>query len=72
MIVEHSWYIPITADFILDFWVSFFRFFLLCYQFIPVSLYVTMICIYSFQSVLMQNDLKMCPWLSCFIVGTTR
>ena len=60
MIVEHSWYIILSADFILDFWISFFRFFLLCYQFIPVSLYVTMSCIYTMQSVFMQNDLKMC------------
>ena len=60
MIVEHSWYIILSADFILDFWISFFRFFLLCYQFIPVSLYVTLSCIYAVQGVLMENDLKMC------------
>ena len=38
----------------------FFRFFLLCYQFIPVSLYVTLSCIYAVQGVLMENDLKIC------------
>ena len=59
MIVEKSWYIPIDIDMFLNFWISFFRFFLLCYQFIPVSLYVTMSLVYSMQSFFMQNDLQM-------------
>lgn len=41
------------------FWLSFFRFFLLCYQFIPVSLYVTLSLVYSIQSRIMQSDLKL-------------
>ena len=40
-------------------WLSFFRFFLLCYQFVPVSLYVTMTLVYAMQSFFMQNDLQM-------------
>ena len=59
MIVEKSWYIPISIDMFVTFWVSFFRYFLLCYQFIPVSLYVTMSLVYSMQSFFMQNDLQM-------------
>ena len=42
-----------------SFWLSFFRFFLLCYQFIPVSLYVTMSVVYNIQSMIMENDLQM-------------
>lgn len=59
MIVEKSWYIPLTIDIFGSFWLSFFRFFLLCYQFVPVSLYVTMSLVYSMQSFFMQNDLQM-------------
>lgn len=59
MIVEKSWYIPITIDIFGSFWLSFFRFFLLCYQFVPVSLYVTMTLVYAMQSFFMQNDLQM-------------
>ena len=58
-IIEKSWYIPITPDLFWNFWLSFFRFFLLCYQFIPVSLYVTMSVVYGIQSLLMENDLKL-------------
>lgn len=58
-IIEKSWYIPITPDLFWNFWLSFFRFFLLCYQFIPVSLYVTMSLVYSMQSFVMENDLKL-------------
>ena len=60
MIVQHSWYIRLHHGFYINYWLSFFRFFLLCYQFIPVSLYVTLSCIYAVQGVLMENDLKMC------------
>ena len=60
MIVQHSWYIRLHHGFYISYWLSFFRFFLLCYQFIPVSLYVTLSCIYAVQGVLMENDLKMC------------
>lgn len=72
MIVHRSWYIILDRRFYISYWLSFFRFFLLCYQFIPVSLYVTMSCIYAVQGIFMQNDLKMCPLLLCFSVGTTR
>ena len=72
MIVRRSWYIIIHHHFYINYWLSFFRFFLLCYQFIPVSLYVTMSCIYAVQSVLMQNDLKMFGFLACFSVGTMK
>ena len=47
MIVHRSWYIILDRRFYISYWLSFFRFFLLCYQFIPVSLYVTMSCIYA-------------------------
>ena len=60
MIIEHNWYIPLTADILISFGLSFFRFFLLCYQFIPVSLYVTLSLVYTMQALFMQNDLKMC------------
>ena len=59
MIVSRSWYIILHRHFYISYWLSFFRFFLLCYQFIPVSLYVTMSCIYAVQGVLMENDLHM-------------
>ena len=51
-----SWYVDTSS---VSFWLSFFRFFLLCYQFIPVSLYVTMSVVYGIQSLLMENDLKL-------------
>ena len=59
MIVEHNWYIPLTSDIFINFGLSFFRFFLLCYQFIPVSLYVTLSLVYTMQAIFMQNDLKL-------------
>ena len=59
MIVEHNWYIPLTSDIFINFCLSFFRFFLLCYQFIPVSLYVTLSLVYTMQAIFMQNDLKL-------------
>lgn len=56
----------------LRFWLSFFRFFLLCYQFIPVSLYVTMSVVYAIQSLLMENDLKMYSFSVLSIVGMMK
>lgn len=58
-IVRHNWYFR-AHDFYISFSLSFFRFFLLCYQFIPVSLYVTLSLVYTMQALFMQNDLKMC------------
>lgn len=63
-IVRRNWYFR-AHDFYISFGLSFFRFFLLCYQFIPVSLYVTLSVVYTMQALFMQNDLKMfSPFLS--------
>ena len=63
-IVRRNWYFR-AHDFYISFSLSFFRFFLLCYQFIPVSLYVTLSVVYTMQALFMQNDLKMfSPFLS--------
>ena len=51
-----SWYMDGGK---MSFWLSFFRFFLLCYQFIPVSLYVSISVIYNMQSVNMMKDPQM-------------
>lgn len=59
VIVQKSWYIRLHRTFFINIWLSFFRYFLLCYQFVPVSLYVTMTLVYAMQSFFMQNDLKM-------------
>ena len=58
-IVRHNWYFR-AHDFYISFSLSLFRFFLFCYQFIPVSLYVTLSLVYTMQALFMQNDLKMC------------
>lgn len=59
VIVQKSWYIRLHRTFFISIWLSFFRYFLLCYQFVPVSLYVTMTLVYAMQSFFMQNDLQM-------------
>lgn len=59
VIVQKSWYIRLHRTFFINIWLSFFRYFLLCYQFVPVSLYVTMTLVYATQSFFMQNDLQM-------------
>lgn len=57
VIVQKNWYI--RHGIYVSYWLSFFRFFLLCYQFIPVSLYVTLSLVYTMQAIFMQNDLKL-------------
>jgi len=57
VIAQKNWYL--RHGFYITYWLSFFRFFLLCYQFIPVSLYVTLSLVYTMQAIFMQNDLKL-------------
>jgi phospholipid-transporting ATPase len=54
--INHSWYLNIPVSF----WIKmFFYYFLLHATFIPVSLYVSMSLVRSFQSYFMNNDLEM-------------
>lgn len=72
VIVHKTWYIRLKHGFVITYWLSFFRFFLLCYQFIPVSLYVTMSVVYTMQAVFMQNDLKLFVLVLVLIVDMMR
>jgi phospholipid-transporting ATPase len=57
--VKQSWYIAWPVDPVSFWFVQFFYFFLLHATFIPVSLYVSMSVVRSFQSYFMNNDLEM-------------
>ena len=57
VIAQKNWYL--RHGFYITYWLSFFRFFLLCYQFIPFSLYVTLSLVYTMQAIFMLNDLKL-------------
>ena len=57
--VKQSWYIALPTNPVSFWFIQFFYFFLLHATFIPVSLYVSMSVVRSFQSYFMNNDLEM-------------
>lgn len=57
--VQNSWYINAPSDLGSYWFIQFFYYFLLHATFIPVSLYVSMSLVRSFQSYFMNDDLEM-------------
>ncbi|EQC29081.1 hypothetical protein SDRG_13241 [Saprolegnia diclina VS20] len=58
-----AWYIagvdPAAPDAVADWWTMFFYFFLLMYQFVPISLYVSMSMVKYIQAIFIQWDIHM-------------